>query len=75
MDQAIGRAVRIGQTEQVQVHHLVLKEEASMNIDRKMLSAAEGKRTLCQRFLAIARNSYEEEEDNGTDMDLDEDPR
>ena len=74
MDQAIGRAVRIGQTEQVEVHHLVLKEEASMNIDRKMLSAAEAKRTLCQRFLDIARSPYEEE-NNGTEMEVDEDPQ
>ncbi len=56
MDQAIGRAVRIGQTEQVEVHHLILKEEASMNIDKKMLSAAEKKRDLCTRFLSLARH-------------------
>jgi SNF2 family DNA or RNA helicase len=55
MDQAIGRAVRIGQTEQVEVHRLILKEEASMNIDKKMLMAAERKRDLCTRFLSLAR--------------------
>jgi SNF2 family DNA or RNA helicase len=55
MDQAIGRAVRIGQNEQVEVHHLILKEEASMNIDKKMLSAAERKRDLCHRFLKLTR--------------------
>lgn len=60
MDQAVGRAVRIGQTEQVEVHHLVLKEEASMNIDKRMLSAAESKRNLCQKFLEIARNTEED---------------
>lgn len=63
MDQAIGRAVRIGQTEQVEVHHLVLKEEASMNIDKRMLAKAESKRDLCQRFLRIARQEDEEEDD------------
>lgn len=55
MDQAIGRAVRIGQNEQVEVHRLILKEEASMNIDKKMLSAANTKRDLCDRFLQMAR--------------------
>jgi SNF2 family DNA or RNA helicase len=55
MDQAIGRAVRIGQKEAVEVHRLILKEEASMNIDRKMLVAAEKKRDLCERFLSLAR--------------------
>jgi SNF2 family DNA or RNA helicase len=57
MDQAIGRAVRIGQNERVEVHRLILKEEASMNIDKKMLVAAERKRDLCNRFLDIARGS------------------
>jgi SNF2 family DNA or RNA helicase len=57
MDQAIGRAVRIGQNEQVEVHRLILKEEASMNIDRKMLDRAEMKRDLCERFLRFARDS------------------
>ena len=68
MDQAIGRAVRIGQTEQVEVHHLILKEEASMNIDKKMLTAAERKRDLCHRFLSIARKfdgADPQEEDDG----------
>jgi SNF2 family DNA or RNA helicase len=59
MDQAIGRAVRIGQTEQVEVHRLILKEEASMNIDKRMLGAAARKRDLCARFLAIARGPGE----------------
>jgi SNF2 family DNA or RNA helicase len=60
MDQAIGRAVRIGQTEKVEVHHLILKEEASMNIDKKMLAAAEKKRDLCARFLSLARIEKED---------------
>jgi len=57
MDQAIGRAVRIGQNEKVEVHRLLLKEEASMNIDKRMLTAAERKRDLCNRFLEMARGS------------------
>ena len=55
MDQAIGRAVRIGQTKKVIVHHLILKEEETMNIDRTMLEKAESKRSLCQDFLGIYR--------------------
>jgi SNF2 family DNA or RNA helicase len=68
MDQAIGRAVRIGQNEQVEVHHLILKEEASMNIDRRMLDAAERKRDLCSRFLQLARGP-----DAGSDPTVDSD--
>lgn len=69
MDQAIGRAVRIGQTEQVEVHRLILKEEASMNIDKKMLMAAERKRDLCARFLGLARppDSSSDPEEDDTD--------
>jgi SNF2 family DNA or RNA helicase len=55
MDQAIGRAVRIGQMKKVIVHHLILKEEETMNIDRTMLEKAESKRHLCQDFLGIYR--------------------
>jgi SNF2 family DNA or RNA helicase len=68
MDQAIGRAVRIGQTEQVEVHRLILKEEASMNIDRKMLGAAERKRGLCHSFLMMARGTSGDPEE-GSDED------
>jgi SNF2 family DNA or RNA helicase len=55
MDQAIGRAVRIGQTKKVMVHHLILKEEETMNIDMTMLEKAESKRQLCADFLGIYR--------------------
>ena len=55
MDQAIGRAVRIGQTKKVMVHHLVLKEEESTNIDMMMLERAEMKRDLCEEFLSFAK--------------------
>jgi hypothetical protein len=53
MDQAVGRAVRIGQTEQVYVHHIILKEEEldSLNVDRFMLEKADKKRDLCNEFL------------------------
>ena len=46
MDQAIGRAVRIGQKDTVEVIMLVLKEEDSMNIDEKMLAKADEKRGM-----------------------------
>jgi SNF2 family DNA or RNA helicase len=61
MDQAIGRAVRIGQTEKVEVHRLILKEEQTMNIDKKMLAAAEKKRDLCARFLSLSRGPESED--------------
>ena len=54
MDQAIGRAVRIGQKGQVKVHNLILKEEETFNIDKQMLDATERKRDLCQAFLSAA---------------------
>jgi SNF2 family DNA or RNA helicase len=73
MDQAIGRAVRIGQTEQVEVHHLILKEEASMNIDKKMLEAAERKRDLCARFLSLARSASDRADPEDDVMSLDSD--
>jgi SNF2 family DNA or RNA helicase len=56
MDQAIGRAVRIGQTKKVVVHHLLLKEEGSMNIDKIIIEKAEEKRTLCDEFLSFAKS-------------------
>ena len=56
MDQAVGRAVRIGQKEVVEVTLLVLKEENSMNIDETMLAKAEEKRGLLEKaFLHASR--------------------
>lgn len=52
MDQAVGRAVRIGQQKRVEVHHLRLKEEAVMNIDALMIDKVESKRELCNWFLS-----------------------
>jgi SNF2 family DNA or RNA helicase len=54
MEQAIGRAVRIGQTKQVQVHHLILKEEETLNIDKMMMERVEEKRSLASDFLRFA---------------------
>ena len=67
MDQAVGRAVRIGQTEQVYVHHIILQEEeeisGAINIDNYMLSRAEMKRHLCEEFLKLADHCLEDESD------------
>ena len=56
MDQAIGRAVRIGQKETVEVFMFVLKEEETMNIDETMLEKAESKRGMLEKaFLHASR--------------------
>lgn len=69
MDQAIGRAVRIGQTKQVYVHHISLKEELdmSLNIDHYMMDRAEMKRDLCNKFLEMAAASKQETEEENED--------
>ncbi len=59
MEQAIGRAVRIGQTEEVQVTMLVLKEEDTLNIDETMLAKAEEKSELLKRTLQHASRGME----------------
>jgi SNF2 family DNA or RNA helicase len=63
MDQAIGRAVRIGQKEVVEVTMLVLKEEETMNIDRLMLEKVDEKRcVLANLFLHASRGLGEVQE-------------
>lgn len=61
MDQAVGRAVRIGQTEQVYVHHIVLKveEESTLNIDNIMTDKIVMKRELCDLFLSMANRDVD----------------
>jgi hypothetical protein len=54
MDQAVGRAVRIGQKEIVQVTMLVLKEEMTMNIDKMMLEKVEEKRGMLEKLFGVA---------------------
>ena len=56
MDQAVGRAVRIGQKETVEVIRLVLKEEETLNIDRMMMSKAESKRGELEVLFSHASN-------------------
>ena len=57
IDQAIGRAVRIGQTEVVEVHHIQLEEERMakmISIDKMMSEKAAEKGELCRWFLNAA---------------------
>jgi len=51
MRQAVGRAVRIGQTEKVQVYHMILKEEETLNIDAMMRERMEEKEELLVEVL------------------------
>ena len=57
MEQAIGRAVRIGQKEQVIVHHMILKEEEGLNIDKAMREKAVFKGKLCRAVLNEANHT------------------
>ena len=57
MNQAIGRAVRIGQKNQVIVHHLHLNEEKTMNIDKMMNERAKEKGALNEKILSMANRS------------------
>ena len=60
MEQAVGRAVRIGQTKQVIVYHLLLKAESTeenTNIDSLMREKAETKGKLCRDVLNAANGA------------------
>ena len=57
MKQAVARVYRMGQRKHVQVYRLMLKEEASLNIDKRMMSKALEKEELCTTLLeACAKN-------------------
>jgi len=58
MDQAVGRVLRLGQTDQVKIHHVLLREEMenSINIDEFMSRKVEIKRALCEQLLSAARH-------------------
>ena len=67
MQQAVGRAVRIGQKKQVVVYHLHLKaeeEDDSINIDAFMSAKAEGKGDLCRSVLEAATTAIASKELN-----------
>jgi len=53
MDQAIARAVRMGQHEVVHVWHICLKDEETLNIDRYITSRATYKQELAAWFFSI----------------------
>jgi SNF2 family DNA or RNA helicase len=62
MEQAIGRAVRIGQKNTVNVYNLSLKEEEALNIDKYMLEKAAEKGYLCREVLSAANTSISKKE-------------
>jgi SNF2 family DNA or RNA helicase len=59
MDQAVSRVVRIGQTKDVHVHHVILNEEdnLSINIDDYIHERVEMKRELCNELLLSANHT------------------
>lgn len=57
MDQAVGRAVRIGQKKVVSVYSLCLKEEEALNIDTYMFQRAIAKGDLCRKVLESANTT------------------
>lgn len=64
MEQAVGRAVRIGQKQVVKVFNLSLKEEEALNIDKYMLEKATQKGELCREVLSNANSTIAEEENH-----------
>ena len=59
MEQAVGRAVRIGQRKTVTVYNLRLLGEEALNIDAFMSEKASSKGELCRNVLAHANNKIE----------------
>ena len=59
MDQAIGRAVRIGQKEVVEVILLALKEEETLNIDETMLKKVDEKRSMLSNIFLHASRGFD----------------
>jgi hypothetical protein len=57
MEQAVGRAVRIGQKKVVTVYNLRLKEEGAINIDTYMFDKANSKGEMCKKALLMANTS------------------
>jgi SNF2 family DNA or RNA helicase len=64
MQQAVGRAVRIGQHKVVKVYHIRLKEEVegSTNIDAYMYDKADAKADLCAKVLSGATHAVKGED-------------
>ena len=83
MDQAVARAVRMGQAEVVKVYHLKLavEEKNSVNIDRLVNGKAEEKREMLEKLFSMCSrgsDSYDSDDDGetynlGSDSDTDSD--
>jgi SNF2 family DNA or RNA helicase len=76
MDQAIARAVRMGQTEVVKVYHLRLaaENEATINIDELVNAKAEEKRKMLEKlFLMCSQGTNLSEEGTTPDSDSSDD--
>ncbi len=58
IDQAIARAVRMGQTKTVAVWFVRLKEEETLNIDKFMNARVREKSALSQQFFSIVDRTY-----------------
>ncbi len=72
MDQAIARAVRMGQTEIVKVYHLKLavEENNSINIDRLVNGKAEEKRRMLEKLFSMcSRGSSDSDSDSDSDSE------
>jgi len=65
MDQAIGRAVRIGQKDVVQVYHLLMDTDMGRNIDTFTADIAEAKRAMGEAYFAAADGDDLDSEDEG----------
>jgi hypothetical protein len=65
MDQAIARAVRMGQKEKVKVYHLRLaaEHEAAINIDDLVNAKAEEKRKMLEKLFLMCSQGTEYDED------------
>lgn len=76
LDQALGRAVRIGQKNVVKVYWLRLKieDEKAFNIDTFIMNKADSKRNLGQQFLgySLGRISSESSDDSEESEPLEE---
>lgn len=57
MQQAVGRAVRIGQKNVVTVYNIILEEEEALNIDSFMTEKSNEKGELCNAALSYAQRS------------------
>ncbi len=72
IDQAIARAVRMGQTKQVTVWFVRLKEEETLNIDKFMNARVREKSALSQQFFSIVDRTFNSKEPVPEPVDSDE---